>query len=71
MLGLRTYEGVDLRAIETLHDVELEEPNSDLIDRLRWKELVYQRAGRVLPTLEGLAVADSLARAFEIREPRQ
>lgn len=66
MTGLRTYAGVDLESVRERFGVELLPANRALIERLAARKLVRLDGSRVLPTLEGLAVADGLAREFEI-----
>lgn len=66
MTGLRTYAGVDLGAVRERFGVDLLPGNRALIGRLVDRALVAVEGERVLPTLEGLAVADGLAREFEI-----
>lgn len=62
MLGFRTAEGIVLTK-------DLAERNTWLIERLESEGLLRVQGSRLLPTLEGWAVADSLARDFEIGEP--
>lgn len=59
MLGLRTAEGIDLERFRRRHGVDLEMPE-------RMEGLLNVEDGRLVPTLEGWAVADTLARSFEI-----
>lgn len=59
MLGLRTLEGIDL-------GTDLLERNAPLIERLSRQGLLRVEGSRLVPTLEGLAIADSLARDFEV-----
>ncbi len=66
MLGLRTTDGVDLEAVRERHDVELAGPNERLLAGLAAAGLVRVEGSRVVPTLDGLAVADGLARAFAV-----
>ncbi|MFL6289360.1 MAG: radical SAM family heme chaperone HemW [Thermoanaerobaculia bacterium] len=65
MLGLRTVEGIDLER----YDVNLCERNAALIERLSRQGLLRVEASRLVPTLEGLAIADSIARDFEVSRP--
>lgn len=60
MLGLRTVEGIDLERFHLL------ERNAALIERLSREGLLRVGAGRLAPTLQGLAVADHLARNFDL-----
>ncbi|MCH9650166.1 MAG: radical SAM family heme chaperone HemW [Deltaproteobacteria bacterium] len=66
MLGFRTYEGIDFAAMEKEYEVSLLEGNEAVIERLLAEGLVSASKGRLKPTLAGLAVADSLALAFEL-----
>ncbi|HEX6864196.1 MAG TPA: radical SAM family heme chaperone HemW [Thermoanaerobaculia bacterium] len=59
MLGLRTVHGTDLGA-------DLLERNAALIERLSRQGLLNVEGSRLVPTLEGLAIADSLARDFDV-----
>jgi coproporphyrinogen III oxidase-like Fe-S oxidoreductase len=61
MLGLRTAEGIDLDQIRRRYGVEVLAPGSERIEGLLKAE-----GGRLVPTLEGWAVADTLARSFEM-----
>lgn len=66
MTGLRTYAGVDLQEIRDRFGVELLPRNGALVERLVERELAAFDGRRLVPTLDGLAVADALAREFEI-----
>ncbi|HVS00832.1 MAG TPA: radical SAM family heme chaperone HemW [Thermoanaerobaculia bacterium] len=66
MLGLRTRAGVDLTRFRERYGIDLEAGNRPLIERLEDEGLLARREDRLAPTLAGLAVADSLARAFEL-----
>lgn len=66
MTGLRTAEGVDLRALEVRWGVGLVAANGEWLERLTERGLVRTDGTRVRPTLEGLAVADSVATGFRI-----
>jgi putative oxygen-independent coproporphyrinogen III oxidase len=65
MLGLRTAEGIDLARFRERYGVDLLKSNEPLVERLVGEGLLRDVAGALAPTLAGLAVADSLARAFE------
>jgi oxygen-independent coproporphyrinogen III oxidase len=58
MLGLRTAEGIDLKELRQRYGVDLMIPEME--------GLLNLEDGRLVPTLEGWAVADTLARSFEI-----
>jgi len=66
MLSLRTTAGLDLEAFHRRHACDLGARNGRLIEDLTARGLLAETGGRVVPTLEGLAVADSLARAFDL-----
>ena len=66
MTGLRTYAGVDLGRIRARWGVDLLSANGSLIDRLAAAGLVELDDGRLVPTLDGLAVADGLAAQFDL-----
>ena len=66
MLGFRTIEGIDLARFRDRYGADLAERNAKLIERLEREGLLRVEGSRLLPTLEGWAVADSLARDFEI-----
>jgi oxygen-independent coproporphyrinogen-3 oxidase len=66
MLGLRTAEGIDLHEFRERYGVDLEQDNSQRLARLQGRSLLHSEGGRLVPTLQGLAIADSLARNFEI-----
>jgi oxygen-independent coproporphyrinogen-3 oxidase len=67
-LGLRTTAGVNLGDLGSRHGIDLLEANRELIVRLERDGFVeLEPSGHALaPTLRGLAVADALARSFEI-----
>src|SRR4051794_30230676 len=65
MLGLRTADGIDLEEFSRRYGVDLQKQNEPLIERLVQEGLLQTEGTRLLPTLAGLAVTDSLARDFE------
>lgn len=66
-LGLRTVTGVDLEALECRYGIDLMGGNAPLIEGFASRGWLQSGDGPVLvPTLEGMAVADTLAAAFEI-----
>lgn len=68
-LGLRTVDGADLRAIEARYGVVLADNNAARIDGLVAEGLVREERDACLrPTLEGMALADTLATTFDIVE---
>jgi oxygen-independent coproporphyrinogen-3 oxidase len=68
MLGFRTYAGVDLGRIRERHGIDLLPKNAPFVERLAAEGRVTVEGNRIVPTLTGLAVADSLARGFEIAD---
>jgi len=66
MLGVRTVEGIDLERFRERYGIDLLERNASLVERLGKEGLLQVEAGRLSPTLEGFAIADSLARDFEV-----
>jgi oxygen-independent coproporphyrinogen-3 oxidase len=69
MLGLRTADGIGLGRYHERYGIDLEARNAELIARLADEGLLTVLTGeerRIVPTLAGWAVADSLARSFEI-----
>ena len=65
-LKLRTTAGLDLAGVERRFGVELAGPNGAVVERLKKAGLLESDAERLVPTLKGLAVADTLAASFEI-----
>ena len=68
MLRLRTREGLDLRELRERYGVDLEARNTDLLERAIGEGLLVREGESLKPTLAGLAVADGLARDFEVGE---
>ncbi len=66
MLGLRTTDGVDLTRIRERNGIDLLESNTTTIDRFCKSGHLHVDGGRLRPTLTGLAIADTLARSFDI-----
>ncbi len=66
MLDFRTPEGVDLGLLAERYGVALEAGNRRAIDDLSVRGLLDVHGRRLRPTLEGLAVADTLARALDL-----
>ncbi len=66
MLALRTTDGLDLESFVRDYDIDLLSTNRETIDRLQTEGLIELDAGRLAPTTDGLAIADTLARSFEI-----
>jgi oxygen-independent coproporphyrinogen-3 oxidase len=65
-LGLRTTRGVDLEYVERRCGIDLAAANRELIDRLQRDRLLTRAGSFLVPTLAGLAVADAVARAFDV-----
>ncbi len=65
-LGLRTTDGVDVDEVRRRWGVDLLSGNVGLIEDLTRRELLRLDGSRLVPTLDGLAVADGLARDFTI-----
>ena len=70
MLGMRTVEGIDLERFRKHYGVDLLKRNAVLVERLTRDGLLRMETSRLVPTLEGLAIADSLARDFEVEPAR-
>ena len=66
MTGLRTYAGVGLQELHARWGVDLRDGNANLLGRLESEGLLTQRDDRLIPTLDGLAVADGMASSFSI-----
>jgi putative oxygen-independent coproporphyrinogen III oxidase len=66
LLGLRTVDGIDLRRFHERYGMDLLEANEPLVERLVREGLLRVVGDRLSPTLAGLAVTDSLARAFDL-----
>ncbi len=66
MTGLRTYAGVDLERLRSRWSMDLVAGNRELVKRLDSQGLASVEGGRLGPTLDGLAVADSVASSFEL-----
>ena len=68
MLGLRTADGIDLQAFRLDYGRDLLNDNEPLVERLVGQGLLKLEGDLLVPTLAGLAVTDSLARAFDLGE---
>ncbi len=66
MLGLRTAAGVDRADFHRRFGFDLVERNRRGVDEARERGLLQVSSERLIPTLEGWAVADGLAASFEI-----
>ncbi len=67
MLALRTPEGIDLEAYRRRHGCDLPSANRSLCAELEADGLISIEAGRLRPTPGGLAIAEGLGAAFELR----
>jgi oxygen-independent coproporphyrinogen-3 oxidase len=67
MTGLRTYAGVDLTRLRSRWGVDLLDANRPLVQRLESDGLLVLDDERLVPTLDGLALTDTVAAQFEIR----
>jgi len=68
MLGLRTTDGVDVERVRALTGVDLSSANLTTLERLATAGLVVVDGPVIRPTLEGMAVADTLARSFVLSD---
>ncbi|HEV7516094.1 MAG TPA: radical SAM family heme chaperone HemW [Thermoanaerobaculia bacterium] len=66
MLGFRTYAGVDFGRVRERYGIDLLAKNAAFVAQLAALGRITVEGSRIVPTLAGLAVADSLARGFEI-----
>lgn len=64
MLGLRTTEGVDLQAVDRLLRGGLEREWGAALEQVGSLGWAQRRAGRLIPTQRGLAMADAAAALF-------
>lgn len=69
MLGIRTVEGIDLERFRERYGVDLLERNAVPVERWSREGLLKVESNRLAPTLEGLAIADSLARELSVSTP--
>ncbi len=64
MLGLRTADGVDVARVRRLTGIDLAAGNLETLERMATAGLAVIDGPVIRPTLEGMAVADTLARSF-------
>lgn len=64
--GLRTYAGIDMDVVERRWGIDLLARNRGLVERLVEGGFVTLHGSSLVPTLEGLAIADSLAPCFDL-----
>jgi oxygen-independent coproporphyrinogen-3 oxidase len=65
MTGLRTYAGVDLQRLRSRWGVDLLEANRCLVEGLQADGLLSCHDDSLVPSLDGLAIADTLATQFK------
>ncbi len=66
MLGLRTYDGVDLRALAARYGFDVQQANRARFVQWDEQRLVRTDGDWLRPTLRGLAIADYLARSIDL-----
>ena len=66
MLGLRTRDGVDVAGVRKRWRIDLAAANGEVVERLVNGGLLIAEEERWRPTLEGMTVADFLARSVRI-----
>lgn len=64
MLGLRQKTGVDLAQIEDSVDLAIFSTNDSLLSELECRNWAHVENGRLVPTVNGMARADGIARRF-------
>jgi oxygen-independent coproporphyrinogen-3 oxidase len=71
MLGFRTTAGVDLNRLQSQCGIGLLDSNRDVIDQFCESGHLSMEGRQLRPTVAGMAVADTLARAFslDVTEP--
>lgn len=69
LLGMRTRQGVDLAAIRDRTGLDLFRGNQERLQEWQRVGLVRLDGSRVLPTLDGLVIAESLVRDWEVPAP--
>ncbi len=66
MLGLRTSAGLDVETFHQRYGVDLLAANGAYVDDLEARGLLQRRDHHLVPTLDGFAVADSVACGFQL-----
>ncbi len=66
MLGFRTAAGVNLDRVRQRFGVDLLVENGPVVDRFCESGHIEVKGSRLRPTLAGLAIADTLARSFDV-----
>ena len=69
MLRMRTKDGLDLAWVRERFDIDFLELNEEVVAKLSAHGLLELDGDCLRPTLEGLAVADRLAVAFNVGQP--
>jgi len=67
MLALRTPDGIDLAVVEERFGLDLLAANAEIVERWQSTGHLVVEDSHIRPTVRGLAMADSLARSFELR----
>ena len=68
MLGMRTADGVDLAVFERQFSFDVIRSNARSLTDLEARGLIRRRGDHIVPTPTGMAVADALARAIELKD---
>jgi oxygen-independent coproporphyrinogen-3 oxidase len=68
MLGTRMADGIDLAGFERRFPFDVIRPNADTLADLEADGLIRRRGDHIAPTPTGMAVADALARAIELKD---
>jgi coproporphyrinogen III oxidase-like Fe-S oxidoreductase len=66
MLGLRTADGIDLDQFRKQYYVDIQGQNSKLIEKFILEGLVEDRQDKLILTMAGLTIADSLVPRFRL-----
>jgi len=66
MLGLRTADGLDLEKLNRRFDFDLLQANTAAVEKLCRSGHLTVVGHNLVPTTRGLAIADTLARSFEL-----
>jgi oxygen-independent coproporphyrinogen-3 oxidase len=70
MLGLRTADGLDLKELRRRFDLDLLTANAAAVEKLCRSGHLTVVGHHLIPTTRGLAIADTLARSFELTAPQ-
>jgi oxygen-independent coproporphyrinogen-3 oxidase len=66
MLGMRTCAGVDTGRVRDRYGIDLLAANTEVVSNLAQAGLLEQHGAKLVPTIAGLAVADTIAREIVI-----